>query len=388
MSISEEQRVRIRSLFYAEHWKVGTIASELGLHAETVKSAIGTDTFVSRGPRARSSKLEPYADLIEVTLKLHPRLRATRLYDMLTPRGFDGSERQLRRYVAKVRPKPPAEAFLRLNRMPGEEGQMDWGKFGKLVVGGGERKLSCFVMVLPWSRVAYARFTLDERMDSFLRGHVEAFDAFGGAPRAMLYDNLKSAVLERVGEHIRFHPELLELASHYHFMPRACTPRRGNEKGNVERFILYLRTSFFAARTFEDVGDLNRQLARWLKERAHQRVHPTDPERRTVAEHHELERPRLLKLPEHRPDTDCVETLRSGKQPYLRFDANDYSIPHGLVRKPLCLRASEHRVRVFDQDELVAEHARSWDKRQVIEVQAHIDALAAQKRPRFGAARA
>ena len=91
MTISEEQRTRILSLFYAEHWKVGTIASELGLHPDTVSSAIGTDTFVSRGPRARSSKLEPYTDLIELTLKLHPRLRATRLYDMLTPRGFEGA---------------------------------------------------------------------------------------------------------------------------------------------------------------------------------------------------------------------------------------------------------------------------------------------------------
>jgi transposase len=380
MSISEEQRARIRALFYAEHWKVGTIAAELGVHPDAVKSAVGTATFVSRGPRARSSKLEPFADFITETLTQFPRLRATRLYDMLVPRGFDGSERQLRRHIARVRPRPAPEAFLRLTRMPGEEAQMDWGKFGKVAVLGGERKLSCFVMVLPWSRVAYARFTLDERMDSFLRGHVEAFDAFGGAPRRVLYDNLKSAVLERVGEHIRFHPELLELASHYHFIPRPCAPRRGNEKGNVERFILYLRTSFFEARAFEDVDDLNRQLARWLKERAHRRVHPTDPERRTVAEHHELERPRLLPLPEHRPDTDCVETLRSGKQPYLRFDTNDYSIPHALVQKPLSLRASEHFVRVFDQGELVAEHARSWDKRRVIEVQAHIDALAAQKR--------
>lgn len=380
MSISDEQRARIRALFYAEHWKVGTIASELGLHPDTVKSAVGTERFVSRGPQARANKLEPYTDFITATLKQHPRLRATRLYDMLVPRGFDGSVRQLRRHVADVRPRPAPEAFLRLNRMPGEQGQMDWGKFGTVVVAGGERKLSCFVMVLPWSRLAYARFTLDERMDSFLRGHVEAFDAFGGAPRQMLYDNLKSAVLERVGEHIRFHPELLELASHYHFIPRACAPRRGNEKGNVERFILYLRTSFFAARSFEDVEDLNRQLARWLRERAHRRVHPTDPERRTVEEHHERERPRLLRLPEHRPDTDCVETLRSGKQPYLRFDNNDYSIPHGLVKKPLSLRASEHRVRIFDQGELVAEHTRSWGKRQVIEVQAHIDALAAEKR--------
>jgi transposase len=380
MSISKEQRARILALFYAEHWKVGTIARELGVHADTVKAAVGTKSFVSRGPRARPSLLRPYRDFITHTLKQHPRLRATRLYDMLEPRGYRGSRRQLRRFIATIRPRPAPEAFLRLNPMPGEQAQMDWGKFGEMEMVGGVRKLSCFVMVLPWSRAAYARFTLDERMDTFLRGHVEAFEAFGGAPRQMVYDNLKSAVLERVGEHARFHPELLELGSHYHFMPRLCAPRRGNEKGNVERFIRYLRESFFAARVFDDLGDLNDQLARWLSERAFLRVHPTDPERRSVAAHHELERPRLLPLPAHRPNTECVETLRSGKQPYLRFDCNDYSIPHTLVRKPLTLRADGKRVRVFDGSELVAEHAREYGKRQVIEDAAHVDALVAQKR--------
>lgn len=380
MTISAEQRVRIRSLFFAEHWKVGTIATELGVHPDTVKSAIGSQTFVSRGPGARKSLLEPFVDFVMQTLEQYPRLRATRLYDMLLPRGYEGSERQLRRLVRTLRPRPAPEAYLRLNTMPGEQAQMDWGKFGKVDVAGGIRKLSCFVMVLAWSRIAYARFALDERMDSFLRGHVEAFEAFGGAPRVVLYDNLKSAVLSRAGEHIRFHPELLELAGHYHFIPRPCAPFRGNEKGGVERFIRYLRESFFAGRTFEDVDDLNRQLARWLVERAHPRVHPTDPERRTVLAHHELERPRLLPLPEHAPNTECVQTIRSGKQPYLRFDCNDYSIPHTLVRQPLSLRASEKQVRIFNGTELVAEHCRSYDKRQVIETLEHIDALVAQKR--------
>ena len=128
MSISEEQRARIRALFYAEHWKVGTIAAELGVHPDTVKSAVGTDRFVSRGPHARASKLEPYRVFITDTLKQHPRLRATRLYDMLVPRGFEGSERQLRRHVAEVRPRPAPEAFLRLNRMPGEQGPNGLGQ--------------------------------------------------------------------------------------------------------------------------------------------------------------------------------------------------------------------------------------------------------------------
>jgi len=381
MTAPLDQRVHIRRLFYAEHWKVGTIAAQLGIHADTVKAALGgSEQFVSRGPTSRASLLEPYVDFIGQTLEQYPRLRSTRLYDMLVERGYEGSRRQLRRYVQKIRPRRARPAYLRLSRMPGEQGQVDWGDFGALEVAGGQRRLSLFAIVLPHSRGAFVRFTRDQRMDSFLRCHAEAFESFDGVPRQVLYDNLKSVVLERVGKHVRFHDALLDFAGHYHFLPRPCAPYQPHEKGSVERFIQYVRRSFFEARRFTDLDDLNRQLARWLDERAHARVHPTDPEQRPVREHLELERTRLLPLPEHPPSTERVEVARSGKQPYVRFDTNDYSIPHALVGKPLSLRASEHRVRVFDQDELVAEHARCWDKRQTIEDVAHVDALAAQKR--------
>lgn len=380
-ALDEKKRVDILRLFHAEHWKVGTISDQLGLHTDVVKGALGTNKFVSRGPAARASLLDPFKPFIAEVLRTYPRLRVTRLYDMLEPRGYEGSKRQLRRYVQTVRPKSyKRQAYLRLSTMAGEQGQVDWASFGKIKVPGGERPLSAFVMVLAHSRAAYVRFSLDQRMDSFLRAHVEAFEALGGVPRQILYDNLKSVVVERVGPHVRFHDDILELAGHYHFMPRPCAPYRPNEKGGVERFIAYLRSSFFEARTFGDVADLNTQVADWVSRRAHTRCHPTDADRRTVVEVLEQERPRLLPLPEHRPNTDRVETLRSGKQPYLRFDSNDYSIPHELVREPLTLRASETSVRVFKADQLVVEHARSYGKRQTVELVAHLDALAKQKR--------
>jgi transposase len=380
MTLSLEQRTEIRRLFFAEHWKVGTIARELAVHPDAVKAALETHTFVSRGASPRASLLEPYTELIIRTLTQFPRLRATRLYDMLVERGYEGSRRQLRRYVAGVRPRKAPEAYLRIDTLPGEQSQVDWGDFGTVDVAGGQRRLSLFAMVLPWSRGGFGRFTRDQRMDSLLRSHEEAFEFFEGVPRQILYDNMKSVVIERVGEHVRFHPDLLEFAGHYHFMPRPCAPYRPNEKGGVERFIQYLRGAFFEARRFDSVEDLNRQLLRWLAERAHPRVHPTDPERRSVQDHLDRERPRLMPLPVHRPSSERLENLRSGKQPYLRFDGNDYSIPHELVGKPLALRADERRVRVFDGEHLVAEHVRSHDKRQVIEELAHIDALVREKR--------
>ena len=378
--ISEELRSRMRRLFFAEHWKVGTIAAELGVHHDTVALAIEAPRFVNIKYRALASVLDPYKSLIQLTLKQHPKLRATRLYDMIPPRGYTGSVVQLRRYVRTVRPAGQREAFFRLRTLPGEQAQVDWGCFGSIVVGKSRRPLSCFVMVLGWSRAMFARFTLDQTLESFLRCHVRAFEAFGGVPRALLYDNLKTVVLERQGDLIRFHPRLLELAGHYHFATKPCAPYRGNEKGKVERAIRYLRDSFFDARSFRSVDDLNAQLALWIETVAHARRVPGDPDGRLVAEALAEERPRLLPLPQHPFESDLVRPAASGKTPYIRFDLNDYSIPHALVGKPLTLVVSEQSVRIADGDHVVAEHRRSYDRLQIVEDPAHLRALADRKR--------
>jgi transposase len=295
--IPHEQRAEIRRLYYAEHWRIGTIATTLGVHHDTVRLAL--ERFIRPGTQVRPSTLDPYKPMLLATLEQYPRLRATRLFAMIRERGFAGSAVQVRRWVRTVRPAARAEAYLRLETLPGEQAQVDWGNFGALSVAGGQRLLSCFVLVLSWSRAVYARFALDQTLESFLRGHVEAFTALGGIPRTILYDNLKSVVLDRVGDHIRFHPRVLELAGHYHYAPQPCAPYRGNEKGKVERMIQYLRHSFFAARRFSSLNDLNGQLARWIHDVAHTRALPGHQRDRLVRDALVDEQPRLLPLPEH-----------------------------------------------------------------------------------------
>lgn len=371
-------RAEIRRLFYAEHWKVGTIAAALGVHRDTVRLAIEAERFL-RPAGPHPSRLDPYLAFIRETLNQYPRLRATRLFEMVRQRGYAGGVVQLRRVVARLRPQPKAEAYLRLTVLPAEQGQVDWGSFGKIEIGRGQRSLSCFVMVLSWSRALHAVFTLDQTLESFLRGHVEAFASFQGVPRTLLYDNLRSAVLERRGEAILFHPRLLELCAHYHFSPRPVAVARGNEKGRVERQIQYLRTSFFAARSFRDVDDLNAQFRCWRDEVAHARRVPGEP-RLLVGEALEQERKYLLPLPEHPLETDLMRVVRSGKTPYVRFDRNLYSIPHALVGKPLTLVADPDQVRVLDGEREVARHARSYDSGTCIEEPRHIEALVAAKK--------
>jgi transposase len=377
--IPAEQRAHIRRLFYAEHWKVGTIAAHLGVHHDTVEHAIESHRFIRPGIQVRPTLLDPFKPFVRATLEQYPRLRATRLFAMVRERGFLGSAVQVRRYVSTVRPIARSEAFLRLETLPGEQAQVDWGNFGAFTVGRARRVLSCFVLVLSWSRAVYARFALDQTLESFLRGHVTAFAALGGVPRTILYDNLKSVVLERQADHIRFHPRVLELAGHYHFAPQPCAPYRANEKGKVERMIQYLRHSFFAARRFRSVDDLNAQLAAWIAEVAHARPVPGGPGS-TVGEALAAEQPRLLPLPEHPFGCELVRAVSAGKTPYVRFDGNDYSIPPTLIRRPLTLLASETTVRVLDGAVEVARHARSYDHGDRVEDPAHLAALTRAKR--------
>jgi len=256
--------------------------------------------------------------------------------------------------------------------------------FGEVRIGQACRRLSCFVITLSYSRALALNFFFDQRLESLLCAHVEAFAQFQGAPRVILYDNMRSVVLARHENQIRFHPRVLQLAAHYHFAPQPCRPARGNEKGRVERVIRYIRESFFAARPFTTLEDFNRQAHLWRDEVAHQRPWPQD-DSRTVAQAFAQERPRLLPLPAHPLETDCMLSVHAGKTIYLRFDLNDYSIPPTAVGRTLILLASPSSIRILQDGIEIARHRRSWDRHQIIEEPAHRQALLEEKRRALGA---
>ena len=377
--IPAELEAKILRLHHAEKWPVGTIARQVRVHHSTVRRVLAQAGLEAGRVSSRSSMADPFVPFIETTLQKYPRLAASRLYDMVRERGYPGGPDHFRVVVARFRPRKPAEAYLRLRTLPGEQAQVDWGHFGKLVIGQATRQLLAFVMVLSWSRQVFVRFFLGAQMANFQRGHVQAFEAFGGVPRVLLYDNLKSAVLERYGDAIRFNPQLLEFAAHYRYEPRPVAVARGNEKGRVERAIRYIRDSFFAARDFTDIDDLNAQADAWCAGISADRKCPED-RTMTVREALELERPKLLALPDNPPSCDEHKDVSVGKTPYVRFDLNDYSVPHDRVRRIVVVRASLHTVRVLDGNEVIATHARTFDKGRTVEDPAHIRELVARKR--------
>ncbi len=319
MAIDEKTRAEILRLHYAEKWKIGTIAEQLGVHRATVDRVLADDGVPRRERRRRRSKVDPFLPFIRRTLTDYPRLTASRLYQMAYERGYRGSQSHFRRMVARERPRPVPEAYLRLKTLPGDQAQVDWAHFGKVRIGRAERRLMGFVMVLSYSRRIFLRFHLDAGMGNFLRGHIAAFEAWQGVPRELWYDNLSSVVAERRGDLVRYNGQFLRFAGHYLFHPRPVALARGNEKGRVERAIRYARDSFFAARKWRDIDDLNAQALAWCDGIAADRRWVEDRSI-TVREAFEKERGALLALPGDPFPAHDREEVRIGKTPYARFD--------------------------------------------------------------------
>jgi transposase len=379
MTIKAELEAQILRFYHVEKWRCGTIAKQLRVHRETVQRVLAHAGLPRHGPPPRPSMIEPYLPFIQQTLEKFPTLTASRLYSMVRERGYKGAPDHFRHLIAQRRPRRAAEAFLRLRTLPGEQMQCDWAHFSHMEIGRARRPLMAFVMVLSYSRDLYLRFFLDARMENFLRGHVGAFTHWGGLGKVILYDNLKSAVLERQGDAIHFNPRLLAFAAHYRFEPRPVAVYRGNEKGRIERAIRHIRDAFFAARTFTDLDDLNAQAEHWCRTQAADRPCPED-RAMTVREAFAKEQPLLLPLPENPYPVEEQLEVRVGKTPYVRFDLNDYTIPAAHVRRTLTVRADLQQVRVFDGAQVIARHPRSYDRDAQIELPGHIHELKERKR--------
>lgn len=377
MSLSPEQEAEIVRLYYVEHWPVGTIGTQLDQHPDVVKRVLGQGKTPSAPPATRLC--DPFRPFIQETLQRYPRLRATRLYDMLRDRGFQGAARTVREYVVPLRPRPRKEVFLHTEPLLGEQAQVDWAYVGKLPVPGGERALWLFVLVLSYSRALWGEFVLDLSVHSLCRSLVRASQFFGGSPRQWLFDNPKTVVLERRGDAVRFHPRLLELCASLRVQPRLCAVARPQHKGKVERSIRYLRDRFLPGRTISSVAAGNAQLLAFCDQIAQQRPHPTRSPL-TVAQVLAQEQPRLLSLPNPLPRTELVQPVLVDQQGFVRLDSNRYSVPTEFAGQTLTLCADDHTVRMLGPSACVASHPRCFGRRQLLELPAHREALVAQRR--------
>lgn len=378
MTTSPETTAEIRRLYFAEHWKRGTIATQLDVHPDVVKRVLGQLGPKFGSKRPAESLLEPHKFFVDQILEQYPRLVATRLYDMLRERGYTGSIRTLRRYVCISRPRK-RKAYLDIETLPGEVGEVDWGHVGELAVPSGHRTLWVFVMQLSYSRAAFAELVLSLDAASLRRSLIRASNYFHGSPRAWLFDNAKTVVIERRGSKVRFHSGLVELAGQMHVELRVCDPRAPHQKGAVERCIRYLKERFFAARSVRDLEQGNRQLHVFLQDIANARPHPRKAGR-SVGEVFADEQAKLLPLPDHCPPLEMVTPVVVDAKGFVQIDTNRYSVPSTHAHTTLLMATTDTTLRVINGTEEVANHPRSWGYKQTFEQPEHRAQLIAEKR--------
>ena len=263
---------------------IRAIARRLEVSRHTVRKALrGEEPPRYQRQVVRVSKLDPYKDYLQARVEAaKPEwLPATALYREITEQGYRGELSILRDWLRRLKPRMQPEPVVRFETAPGEQLQIDWIVFRR-----GRDRLSAFVATLGYSRSSYVEFVTDERLETLLTCHEHAFEAFGGVPRRVLYDTMKTVVLERdyyaEGRH-RFQAGLWDFAHHYGFMPRLCRPYRAKTKGKVERFNHYLRHSFYnplASRLKQaglvlDKATANLEVRCWLGEVANRRIHAT-----------------------------------------------------------------------------------------------------------------
>lgn len=357
------------------------VARRLNVHRNTVREALGSPNGPPKTIPTRvsvPSKLDPFKPHILERLAAHPALPGTTIFEDIKARGYTGRMAILWEYLQTVRPQAPA-AFLRLETLPGEFAQVDWANCGTIQIGNTKRLLSCFVMVLSYSRMIYLEFTLSQCLEDFLEAHVNAFDFFGGVPDKINYDNLKTVVLARVGKDIRFHPRFHAFAGFYVFDVIPCNVRAAWEKGKVESGIKYIRSSFLAGRDIHSFAQLQKDALLWRDTVANVRVHGATHER--PIDRFELEKTKLHPLGSPDFDTAVHRHVTATRQALVMFETNRYSVPFLLAGKDLTLAATPHQVEIFNPTGTsVATHTRCYERHRIIEDPAHCEGLLADRK--------
>jgi len=223
-------QAEILRLTYAERWRISQIARHLGINRKSVqKVAVRRSVALTPAPPApRTTVVTPFRPRIQALLTENPARAAVTIFQVLRQEGYRGGISALRAAVAKLRPTAAPAAFVSLTFGRAEAAQVDWGEFGDVF--GIGRAVHAFVLVLCYSRLLTVTFTFSQTLEAFLRCHEAAFTFVGGCPKECWYDNLATAVAERRGRLVRFHPRFLAYAGHHRFRPVACNVGKGNEK--------------------------------------------------------------------------------------------------------------------------------------------------------------
>ena len=324
------------------------------------------DTHAPRAlPKQQQSSIERWLPIVDA--KFDDGVGPTAIYDFLRleHQDFDGSLSAVKRRCAALRRDCGVQAddvTMPVETAPGDVAQVDFGYVGKLYDPdqGVLRKAWIFVMTLGHSRHMTAKIVFDQKVETWLRLHIECFEELGGSPKTLVPDNLKAAVIRAafgVDDEASLNCSYRELARHYGFVVDPTPPRSPEKKGKVENAVRYVKSNYFKAHAPEDIRDARKGLARWLCEVAGQRRHGTTSKRPADAFEHE-EKQHLLPLPAQRLDLVAWQQAKVHRDCHVVFRGEFYSVPWKLVGQQVDLRVTRSVVMAYHDDENVCVHDR------------------------------
>jgi transposase len=359
--VGRDQWAEIKFLI-TSGWKIARIARETGLDRKTIRKIAQSEEY--QGYKIRKKREHILTPWQEFIIQRSPQVdfNATKLHRELVEKGFSGSYTLVKEAVRPLRQQFRAAelAYMRFETPPGKQAQVDWGT-RTVPIGGEMIRIHIFVMVLGYSRSIYVEFTLDERLETLLQCHINAFTWFGGCPEEILYDNMKTVVLGRESNNIHFHPGFMDFANLNGFTPRLCQPARPQTKGKVESGVKYVKRSFLVGESFESLEHLNQAVRHWIRNVADQRLHGTThripaetfPEERLRPYHPQAWAQRGVSRTASR---DCM----------VNFETNRYSVPWQYAGKDVEVQISDSgRLQIVHNGIIIAEHEKLLGRYQV-----------------------
>lgn len=364
---------------HAKGFGVRAIARITGRDRKTVRKYINAQARPEYKSRPkRPSKLDPFKEYL-VSRMREGMFNCNVLLEEIQALGYTGGKSILKEFVALYRPPRVPPAVQRFETLPGQQAQVDWGYF-RYQDGGRWYTCYAFVYVLSYSRFAYVEFTERMDLDMLLRCLLNAFEACGGVPQELLFDNMKQVVLSRdEQDQPQWNPRFADFAALVGFRPRACRPRRAQTKGRVERFIRFVRQNFWPGRRFTDLADLNEQVRAWCN-KINRRIHGTT--RAVPAER--LAEERLQSLPDRlRVEHLLGEMRKVSRDAFVSWGGSRYGVPWQWAGEQVVVKDRGGHVEIWTTtgDRCLYRHPKSLVKGAVVHIPGQYDDIPLGRNP-------
>ena len=365
LRVDGDERAHEVVLLHRDGMSVRAIARSLGLGRNTVRRLLagheqertaGAPLLAPNPASERPTKLDAHMEALTRLLERYPDITAQRVFEELRGLGYDGGYTMVRERVAGLRPKAPTISLPTPDYGPGEMAESDWSPY-MIDFAAGRRLVQACSYVLTWSRRKVFSFHAHADTHELMEAHVLAFTRLGGVAAQCKYDRQKPVVLRHEGNQPIYNPRFIAFATYYEFSPHICRKKAPNEKPKTERSFWELERSFFNGRSFIDIPDMKRQLARWQDEIADVRV--PRGQHVPILERFAEEAPHLRPLPAHPYDTARVVYRLCDSMGCISWDGNLYEVPYEHVTDFLPVRVTAEQVVIHGRDlRVVATHTR------------------------------